>query len=543
LKKFLLTPALLLSLGSISLYAQTDLGEIHGNFQADVQYYRPDSLIGAPNVPEKMLMNGFANIIYTKGPFTAGVRYESYLNAIQGFDPRYKGTGIPYRYATYQKNALEVTVGNYYEQFGNGLIFRSYEERGLGVDNAMDGIRLKYKAGKGIYLKGIYGKQRSFFSQGPGIMRGVDAEIQLNELLTPDTNANAIRVTIGGGIVSKYQPDLDPQYKLPENVSAMAGRINIGKGNLNLQAEYAYKINDPSSSNHFIYKNGQALLLGASYSMKGFGVNLSAKRVDNMDFRSDRTAVGNNLTLNFLPPITKQHTYMLMAFYPYATQNLGEMGYQGEVFYKIRKGSKIGGKYGTEIAVNFSHVTGLDTVRTTSYEGYRTEFAKFGQQLYFQDANIEITKKISKKFKSILTYGNIKYNIDVVQGLVGKGTVDCHIVVLDLTYYLSDKHSLRTELQNMSVKDNKDRGSWAAGLIEYSIAPKWFLTVLDQYNYGNHDENLRVHYLLGQVAFVKDANRFSLSYGRQRQGILCVGGICRNVPASNGVTFTVTSSF
>ena len=72
------------------------------------------------------------------------MRYESYLNALADYDPEFKGNGIPYRYATYSIDGLEVTVGNYYEQLGSGLIFRSYEEKGLGIDNAMDGVRLKY---------------------------------------------------------------------------------------------------------------------------------------------------------------------------------------------------------------------------------------------------------------------------------------------------------------------------------------------------------------------------------------------------------------
>ena len=46
-----------------------NLGEIHGNFQANAQYYVPDSTIGAAAVPEKMLMNGFANFIYSNDYF------------------------------------------------------------------------------------------------------------------------------------------------------------------------------------------------------------------------------------------------------------------------------------------------------------------------------------------------------------------------------------------------------------------------------------------------------------------------------------------
>jgi hypothetical protein len=40
----------------------SNLGEIHGNFQLDAQYYNADSTIGAPAVPEKILSNGFLNL-------------------------------------------------------------------------------------------------------------------------------------------------------------------------------------------------------------------------------------------------------------------------------------------------------------------------------------------------------------------------------------------------------------------------------------------------------------------------------------------------
>ena len=167
-------------------FSQIAGGEVHGNIQVDAQYYNPDSSIGAPAVPEKMLENSFANIIYTNNNFSAGLRFESYLNTMQGFDPRYSspGTGIPFRYAGFKIDALEVTAGNFYEQFGSGLIFRSYEERGLGLDNAMDGIRLKYAPFRGISIKGVWGKQRNYWSLGPGIVRGADADFSINEIFS-----------------------------------------------------------------------------------------------------------------------------------------------------------------------------------------------------------------------------------------------------------------------------------------------------------------------------------------------------------------------
>ena len=194
-----------------------NMGEIHGNFQADAQYYNPDSAIGAPTVPQKVLSNGFLNVNYTKGNFKAGFRYESYLDVMQGFDSRYKGTGIPYRYVTYTVDNLEITAGSFYEQFGSGLILRAYEERGLLFDNALDGVRVKFNPYRGIYLKGFIGQQRFFF-QETGRVRGTDAEIQLNELIGGKWDEKKTKVMIGGSFVSKYQADQNPNLVLPLNV-------------------------------------------------------------------------------------------------------------------------------------------------------------------------------------------------------------------------------------------------------------------------------------------------------------------------------------
>ena len=84
----------------------------------------------------------------------------------------FKGNGIPYRFFTYAGEKLTFTVGHFYEQFGNGIILRTYEERGLGYDNVIDGIRVIYQVAPGFRLKGVIGQQRIFFDQGEGIVRG-----------------------------------------------------------------------------------------------------------------------------------------------------------------------------------------------------------------------------------------------------------------------------------------------------------------------------------------------------------------------------------
>jgi len=522
-------------------------GQIHGNFQMDFQTYKKDESINAPDVPEKALMNAYSNIIYTKGNFTAGARYECYVNALQGYDKNYTGQGIPFRFASYTVDELEVTAGNFYEQFGSGLIFRSYEDKGLGFDNAMDGVRVKYSI-KGVTLKALTGKQRLFFDKGPGLVRGIDGEIAVNQLFNSLTDKK-LQVNIGGSYVSKYQADNDPLYKLPQNVDAYAGRLNFNLGRFSLNGEYAYKMMDPSSDNNYIYKEGQALLVNGTYSSKTLGVFLSAKRVDNMSFRSDRTANLNNLPINNVPVITKTHTYGLAAMYPYATQLNGEMGAQGEIFYKFKKGSFIGGKHGTNLTINLSHINNIkrtpasDTtaIGASGKLGYKSPFFETGKETYYQDFNVELTKKISDRIEIILLYQNLIYNYNVIRGMTGHETVYANTGVADISYQISDNHTIRMELQHLSTE--QDLKNWAMVLLEYSISPHWFITAFDQYNYGNPDSKKQIHYLSGAVAYSKNSNRISIGYGKQREGIMCVGGVCRNYPASNGLILSVSSSF
>ncbi|MEZ4721990.1 MAG: DUF6029 family protein [Flavobacteriales bacterium] len=547
--------------GTHTIQAQEGLLEniqIHGNVDVYAQTYKPDSIISAPVVPQKSGMNSFANFIATKGSFSAGVRIESYMPPVQGFNPNYglQPVGVPYRYARYAQDRLDITVGNYYEQFGSGMILRSYEERALGLDNALDGVRLKYEPVDGVYIKALIGNQRFYWQKSTGYVRGIDAEWAMNEFIER-LESSKLRLRIGGSFVSKYEDSKVTNLELPLNVASWAGRAHINYEGFGLLGEYVYKFNDPNADNHYIYRPGQGVLISATYSRKGFGINLTAKSIDNMHYRSNRDAQLNDLFINYLPALSKQHTYNLITtLYPYATQPAGEIGFQGDIIYKIKKGTALGGKYGTTIQGNVSVINNLDTHRisTTSEldqevylahdpkrQGYKANLWTFGDKIYYRDYNIEIDRKFTKDFKLKTTYAYLEANIDVTQGTALGKNVYAHIAVLDGLYKLGKKHSIRTELQHMWTEQHL--GNWAFAMIEYGYSPHWFITILNQYNYGNPIKALQVNYPTAQIAYINKANRISLAYGRQRAGIFCVGGVCRPVPAANGFTLAVTSSF
>lgn len=518
-------------------------GQLHGSIEIDAQYYKPDSLIGAPPVPEKMLMNTYDELDYTNGKISAGIRYEAYDNALEGYSTQYDGSGFPYKYIDYKQDNMEVTVGNFYEQFGSGMILRSYWQPQLGIDNSFSGVRVKYNPAKGIYLKGLIGNQRYYWQEGVGLVRGFDAEVNLNELDSAWANMKT-KIIVGGSFVSEYQSASDPTYNFPENVGASAGRITINNGGFSFYSEGAYMINDPNAINGDIFKPGDGILVRAGYSQKGFSFLLSGERIDNMSFKSDRSATGNDLDINYLPALPRDETYQLAAIYPYNTQPNGEQGFDAEMKYKLPRGSFLGGKHGTDLDVEYSAIRSLDTINlndaTTTDQGYTTKLFNMGQTNYFQELTFEAQHKFSSDFRMIAQYDYEYYNKQIIQDEVSPSIIS-NVEVLDGYYMLSSAHTLHMELQ--ALQTAQDQGNWAFALVEYNFGPDWFVGALDEYNYGDPDPSLRIHYFTVTGGYMHNALHITLGYGKQRAGILCIGGVCRDIPASDGFTLSITNSF
>jgi hypothetical protein len=557
-----------------SIFAQDFLhspASITGNFQIDEATYNKDTIIGADPGGQVARYNSFGNVNYTQGNFSAGVRFESYQPPLLGYLPGYTGTGIPYKYARYRHKDIDVTVGSFYDQFGSGMCFRSYEDRGLLYDNAMNGMRVILTPKDGITLKGIIGRQRTYFDLSPGVVRGVDGEINITQLLNGyriikndsggvDT-ANSkyllkTQVIVGGSFVSKYQAAQDPILVLPENVGCAAGRINIIRGAFNFYTEGTYKINDPSLQNGLSYKDGKGIYSSLSLATNsGFTFLANAKMIDNMSFRSDRNATNTIDMINYSPSLTKNHTYMMMAYVPYASQLNGEVGGSVEMQYKFKKGTALGGKYGTEICINASAMYAPDTTGLPSSQDsirhykYSVDYTKLGKE-YFHDINIEINKKINKHLKFTLMYSTQYINQAQVQyNSLDKKThpdVNSNILVADVTWRYKTGKAIRFEGQTFQTKDKvNDFGnkSWVTGLVEWTPSSNWFVVVADQVNYNNPDESRRVHYYYGSIIHVSGPTRVTVSYGRQRAGIFCAGGVCRFVPSANALSISISTSF
>lgn len=524
---------------------------LHGSIQSDILMPEVDNKIGTGTYKDDILTNTYAELTLASKHFEVGGRFEFLEHPLPGFENDFKGWGVPHIYAKYNSgNGIEVTLGDVYDQFGSGLIFRTYEERSLGIDNAIRGGRVNISALKGVRFKALGGVQRRYWDwDTDSWVAGTDLEIDINQY-SQKMRDNNVSWTIGGSYVFlNYEkndqvviPGTNYELNMPSNVNAFDVRSSLTVGNYNILAEYAWRTQDPSFDNGYIYRRGSAVLLSASYSSKGVSALVQAKRSENMSFRSDRSITGISGFINNMPAFAYQHTYSLPALYPYATQAApGEWAFQGEFGYNFKRHTALGGKYGTKMKLNISHIRGLDKTPVEPVngtlmgtDGYETSFFKTGE-LYYQDINVQMEKKLSKSFKLNLMYMNQKYNKTVIEG--EGGMVKSNIAVAEGKYQINKKFTLRSELQYLWT--NQDQGDWAFGLVELSALPYLMFTVSDMWNTGETDQ----HYYMGSVTATYKAHRLMLGYGRTRAGYNCSGGVCRYVPASKGLNISYNFTF
>ena len=202
--------ALLIPRAATAQEDEVDAGQITGNVQLLFQTYQEDSLIGAQVPPGKTGFNAFGNLIYTRAtsPPACGTRATS-----TPFSATPDASAVPVSGLSL-RDLRQGELRGHPRQLLRAIrppasCSRAYEERQLGIDNALDGFRLILRPADGVTLKGLVGKQRLDFDSGlingPGTIRAMDGEINLNDAFERLATSGT-RVTLGASFVSRFQP-------------------------------------------------------------------------------------------------------------------------------------------------------------------------------------------------------------------------------------------------------------------------------------------------------------------------------------------------
>lgn len=544
---------LALFLFSVSVWAQ-DQGAFSGDLEVGTNFFIADEEIGAANTPQYdnqlVGINTWLNLAYAHKGFTVGMRFDMFNNTnLQNPNGSFSGAGIGRWYINKKVNKLDITVGYIYDQIGIGTIFRAYEQRPLFIDNSLRGIRLAYDLGEnwtvrafGGNLKNPLGLNRELenrnLTHGAAIKgAAIDGFVKIKDskvTLAPGfgvINRTMTNATISDlqTIVSSYLGADKEEVELKYNTYALALYNRLSIGNFSWYIEGAYKTKStiydenneftgPSgqtSTGQFASYDGTNIYTSLSWAAKGFGVTVEGKRTEHFSFRTDPTLGGIDGMINFLQPMNRENTFRLLARYSPAVQDFGEQAVQLDVRYSPNK------KWGFN--VNFSNSTTLE------------------DELLYREVFTEITYKKARKYNIRGGLQLVEYNQRIYEGKSDlTENVETVVPYIEVLYKLNRKKSLRLETQYLSSE--QDFGSWVFALLEYGIAPHWYFNVSDMYNIDPKKTD-KIHYPTVGVVYSNKSNRFTASYVKQVEGIVCAGGVCRLEPAFSGFKLGVTSTF
>lgn len=504
------------------LYAQQNLS---GSFETNSIYYQADKKSGAIAPEDKIGTNNYFKMDYQYKKFSAGVQYEAYLPVLQGLPSTLHKSGLVFKYASFQDSNLSITAGDFYDQLGNGLIFRAWEERALGLNTSVEGVRIAYTFRDIVQVKAFAGRPREFMERAESVVKAAGVTFDLASVLKLQESVGGIGLNVVNRFV-RYAG----QEPINPNVQAYSVNGNWSIGAVSIQGEYAYKTKDNSAYSNNTNKDGSALLLELGYNTSGFGSLLSFRRLEYMQFGTSRGIAGIGRDLNYLPALTKQHSYSLAVLNPHNTMGNGEAGGQLDLQYSIKPESFLGGKTGGQLSFNASAFYNL---KGDALNGYT--FLGLGKTKYYQDINIDFEKRINPSVLFHLFYSNQSFN----PAVIGKENklYNSDIVAGDITYKLIPQQSIRFELQHLWSRDYLR--NWAAAQLEFSPAQAFTFFIADMYNYG--DSN--VHYYRAGGSYAFSRTRVAVNYGRNREGLICAGGVCLYMPAYTGLNLSITSSF
>jgi len=541
----------------------SDKGQFSGNLLLTYQKYVRDDSIGANTKVYKentASADAWLFMQYRIKGYSFVLRYDAFNNSPL-LDPQsaYTNHGVGFWQINKSVDKLDITMGSFYDQFGTGILFRAYEQRQIGIDYAIQGMRLKYNINDKWAIKGFAGNQKGNIKNRFGfanqVISGVNIEGNIGlgsdskygdlQVGASAVNRTLDRETMDRLVATINTYDLADRFYPKYNVYGENAYFTYTKDNFSWTVEGNVKSKEAimEDDSKFHLTGGKVLYTSMSWGKGGWnlgkqkasvGLNVQARHVDHFSFRTAPTENLLNGLVSYLPSMTRQNTYRLLSRYNAPGQAMGEDGIQGEIEFKPRKGTQIffNGSYVQTLASNgkLNTTTGMKEAEKLFSENY-----------------LEVVQKIGKHDKLKLGIQRIVYNQTRYESEPEYVPVKTITPFGEWLHTLNQGKSLRIEWQYLNTKN--DQGSFANLMIEMFVRKNLSIAVADMVNVVPHRyermiiANKVLHYPTFFIGYTEKNTVFTLAFLKQQQGVNCSGGICREEPAFSGVRFTVSSNF
>lgn len=529
--------------------AQNEKGTFSGNFQSSFNVFVVDTNIGVTEKTspqygtQKSSAEAFLFLNYKIYDFNLAARFDLFNNSnLLNPTGSFSGQGLGFWQISKDIEKLNLTAGYFYEQFGSGIVFRSYEDRLIGIDYAIQGVRAIYTFTDNLKVKAFTGRQKGFqenrFSFANQIIKGINAEgLKTFGNITVNGGASLVNRTLDNETMANIASEINSlevkkRFYPKFNSYAYNAYLDMGIKNFNYTIEYVGKtkeaIRDQISGN-LENKEGKVIAVTAGYSKSklgkkkksGIGLNLQYRYIDHFTMSLSPNVRTLEGLVGFVPSLTQQSTYRLLARYSAQAITTGEQGMQADINFNINKENSI--------MINLADIKQLN-----------------GEQLY-REYYFEYSRKFNKRFKAKAGVQSVFYDQAIYQVKPSHADVKTFTPFIELNYKIDNKNSIHFEGQYLNTE--QDYGSFAFALLEWNISPHYSFSVSDMVNVKPHrypdnptpDKVLHYYSIFGKYNI--NMTSFTLAYIKQVEGINCSGGVCRLEPAFSGIRFTLTTNF
>jgi len=547
MKRILTLSALLIAIFISSAYSQPKLN-VKASFNNLLRYGNGTEILNG-NDNAKEYFENLADGRISINDIVFGARYEISDPIEYGRDFK----GIRKRYVEYKgSDIISARAGDFWEAVGRGMTLNTFENRGLGYDTGIDGVRVAVNKTffekhpvkiKAMALAGDIEYSDNLSPQRVETYKIRDANLEVAPFKFLNIGGNYIHAT---GKVPSGSDTTAITADLPEVF------VNFNTSGLQIFASYAHKhtITQPNTLYPVPFSSdGNGVYTSLSYSKKGFGVTVEYK-----DYRFDLTNPSYSgvqrptKLLPFQNPPTgvKEHTWTLISRNPHVVDFNDEAG--GQIEFNFVPSSKL--SFILNGAVASKHYKYIYDPISGNYtrEDRDAEFIpKFNSQfnpffeVYLEGeyyANETWYAKMALSYQNAITY---TYPQTLEKVISTAAPIEIH-------YSFNKDYTIKliSEQQLMYNSFRIERQNFFNHLISVSFvrSPNFTFTFTTEYTTDKEEPSGKTNWNEAEVSYnINSGNLVTLSYGSERGGLRCTSGICRYVNPFNGFRLTVTSKF
>ena len=471
--------------------------------------------------------------------FTAGFRLLYDVPPEVGYESK----GIHRRFFEYDDSKFYGRIGDFSQLYGRGLALNLFENRGLGYDTWMDGVKTKF-TNNYFSLSAVYGTLD--FNDSITIARH-----ELHKIRGGNLEFTLIR-NLAIGLTYIYSKSSFKLFRetIPAEINMPSFYLNFSFSDFSFLMDYAYKETKLENENKKSFGAGYYGAL--SYSIAGLGITIDYKNYffDERDpfEKNDFTRPSRMLPFQNAPIVMKEHSYTLLTRSIHEVDFNDETGLQLEVLSLIGESTELNFnasvasrhafyKYNSRLFSFDKQKRNTDFLPSFSNE-YSPYWELFGEVVHYFNEATYAKLAIARRDKTFYDEFFEGRNSHVIKST---------ILPIQLNHTLNNYYAVEFQGEFEKVFDNYNEKQKHFSNFLFTLINTFNsqFTLTARYEFTNNKFEVsgkQDWFTIESGLRITQGNTLIASYGKERGGQVCSNGVCRYIQPFEGFRFSLITN-